>query len=122
MFDFLFSRKNSKRNRNKAKEDKHSLGNLLLKAGIIDVDDLRAALEFQDENTDFLLGEALIQLGKVDRGVVEALLWTQRVERGEEDPAEVIQFATQHTQRIMTIKDEVNGVALSLNGVKKAKA
>lgn len=118
MFDFLFKRKTK---REKAKEDKNSLGNLLLKAGIIDVDDLREALDFQDENTDFLLGEALIQLGKVDRGIVEALLWTQRVERGEEETIDVIQFATQHTQRIMTIKDEVNGVALSLNG-KKAKA
>ena len=91
-----------------------------MKSGIIDKDDLKDALEFQNENTDFLLGEALIQLGKVDRGIVEALLWKQRVERGEEEPAEVIQFAREHTQRIMTIKDEVNGLALSLNG-KKAK-
>ncbi|HEC72012.1 MAG: hypothetical protein ACTSW7_01180 [Candidatus Thorarchaeota archaeon] len=121
MFGFLFSKRKINRNREKAKEDKTSLGNLLLKSGIIEPDDLCDALEFQDENTDFMLGEALIQLGKIDRGIVEALLWTQRVERGEEEPAKVIQFATKHTQRIMIIKDEVNVMALSLNG-KKAKA
>ena len=118
MFDFLSMKKKIDRNREEAKDDKNSLGNLLLKSGIIDEDDLKDALDFQDNNTDFLLGEALIQLEKVDRGIVEAILWKQRVERGEEEPAEVIQFARKHTQRIMTIKDELNGVALSLNGKK----
>ncbi len=118
MFNFLFSKRRLKRNRDKAKEDSTSLGNLLLKSGMIDVDDLRDALEFQDENTDFMLGEALIQLGKIDRGIVESLLWKQRVERGEEDTVDVIQFAVKDTRRIMTIKDEVNSMALSLNGKK----
>lgn len=121
MFDIFWVKKKNIRDRKKAKEDSTSLGNLLLKTGLIEIEDLHNALEFQDDNPDIMLGEALIKLGKIDRGVIEALLWKQRVERGEENTIEIIQFATKHTQKLMSIKDEVNDVALSLNG-KKAKA
>lgn len=71
----------AERNRDAAREDCHSLGNLLLKSGMITVDQLRSALEFQDANPDHMLGEALVQMGAVKKDVVDALLAAQRAKR-----------------------------------------
>ena len=53
------------------------IGALLLKSGAIDTDDLAEALQHTKRNPGMRIGEALVELGAVDRDVVDRLLPTQ---------------------------------------------
>ena len=108
--------KKRRRNRKNAQHDYTSLGNLLIKSGMIDGIQLERALSFQDENPEVMLGEALVKLGFIDRGVIEALLVTQGAKREKLDIIDVIKFATDSTKNLVQSHGEVRLAALRLNG------
>jgi hypothetical protein len=106
-----------KRNRVRAQSDQTSLGNLLLEVGQITPEQLVDALRFQDENPDVMLGDALVRLDVVERGVVEQLLIMQRAKRsGRRQMAEVIELATATTRKLASAHVELRTAALRLNG------
>lgn len=112
-------RKKRTRDRERARKDNTSLGNLLLKAGMITADELRQALEFQDDNKDHMLGEALIQKGFVEKEIVEALLAIQEIEDGKATPkalAKVVNLAKNRKKPLHDAHDKVVAAAMCLNG------
>lgn len=112
-----FFGKHSRRDRGRARKDASSLGNMLLRMGVVDGEQLRLAIDYQDNNPDVMLGEALINMGAVDRGIVEALLVAQSAARNEGKTADVIAFATRHTQQtVHKAHDDLNDLVTSLNG------
>lgn len=60
--------------------DENSLGNMLLSAGVITVHDLRDALDHAF-GSKMLLGEALIDLGRVDQHLIDTVLAHQSSNR-----------------------------------------
>lgn len=119
-----FKRRRRIRDRLRARKDLTSLGNLLLRMGVVDGEQLKQAIDYQDDNPDVMLGEALINMGAVDRGIVEALLVAQGAERNKSKTADVIAFATKHTQQtVHKAHDDLNDLVTKLNGkVSKIKA
>jgi len=107
-----------RRDRNRARKDSTSLGNMLLRMGVVDGEQLRLAIDYQDDNPDVMLGEALINMGAVDRGIVEALLVAQNSERDHgRKTAEVIAFASRHTREtVHKAHDDLNELVTNLNG------
>lgn len=97
---------------------------MLLKSGMIEAGQLKEALDFQDQNPDVMLGEALINLGVVDRGIIEALLVAQEATRDNRHAAEIINFAARHTQEhVHQAHDRLTALVVELNGkVSKVKA
>ena len=113
----FWRRRKAARDREHAREDGTSLGNILLRAGMITAEQLHQALEFQDDNPDVMLGEALINLGVVERGVVEALLVAQDARRGGAHSADIVSFATEHTKkRVHKAHDDLREAVIALNG------
>jgi hypothetical protein len=105
------------RNRVEAQRDATSLGNMLLEVGQISPEQLVDALKFQDENPDVMLGEALIRLDIVERGIVEQLLIMQQAKRGgRRQMAEVIELAAAGTRKLASAHEELRTAALRLNG------
>jgi len=105
-----------KRDKIKAQQDYTSLGNMLIRTGMITEEQLEKALRFQDENPEIMLGEALIQLKFIDRGVVEALLIAQEAKRKKSNIMDIIKFATNGTRDLAQVHGEVRLAALRLNG------
>lgn len=115
---FLHKQKKTERDRERAEQDCTSLGNILLKAGMISAEQLHEAVDYQDTNPDVMLGEALVKMGVVERDIVEALLMTQKARRDNgKHAAEVIAFAAQHTRRtVHKAHDDLNDLVTELNG------
>lgn len=113
-----FKRRWQRRDRNRARKDATSLGNMLLRMGVVDGEQLRLAIDYQDNNPDVMLGEALINMGVVDRGIVEALLVAQNSERDNgRKTAEVIAFASRHTREtVHKAYDDLDKLVTDLNG------
>lgn len=109
--------KKEKRDRESASVDGTSLGNLLLKAGMITAEQLQEALDFQDENPDHMLGEALVQMGVVDKDTVETLIETQKARRTKHDGAVVIEIAKNRKGRLYKAHDQFVSAALMLGKV-----
>lgn len=104
------------RNRVAAQKDITSLGNLLLKTRAITPEQLADALMYQDENPDSMLGEALIRLGHVDRGIIEAMIILQRARREGDGVQNILKLAAAETRRMVSTHQEVRLAALRLNG------
>lgn len=107
------------RDRVRARRDNTSLGNLLLKSGMITPDELRMALEYQDQNPERMLGEALVRLGAVEKEIIEALLAMQEIEDGKTSPralAKVVHLAKNRKKPLHDAHDRMVQAALCLNG------
>jgi len=112
-----WKKKKEQRDRDSAKVDGTSLGNLLLKAGMITAEQLQEALDFQDENPDHMLGEALVQMGVVDKDTVETLIEAQKAKRTKRDGALVIEIAKNRKGRLYAAHDRFVSAAMSLGKV-----
>jgi hypothetical protein len=83
--------------------DPTSLGSLLMEKGAVNSKQLDAALHFQQNNTDLLLGEALVHMGIISREVLEATLIQQELARNgasrqsNGQVRKVVRMAAQHT-------------------------
>lgn len=93
------------RNRDKAITDKTSIGNILVDSGIITDSDLQLAIAYQDENEDYMLGEALVAIGAIERDVVEAMLAAQEMDRKKsrgsgKHVAKIIEIARDRKKRM----------------------
>ena len=83
--------------------DPTSLGCLLRDKGLVDSQQLLTALQFQVENADLLLGEALVRLGIISREILEVMLAEQNPRRNGARKSsnlrvqQVLQMATQQT-------------------------
>lgn len=92
-----FSRKNG---HVEPKDDDTSLGRLLVDNGLISRDELNEALAFKSENADYMLGQALVVLELVDKGIVDAMLLIQDARRNRGDVAEVVDFAVESSKKV----------------------
>jgi len=90
-----------------AYDDPYSIGNMLLQTGMIEEKDLLEAIQFQRENPDVMLGEALIKLGRVERGVVDAVMVMQMAKKSSKNATNVIRFACEQTKRITALHDSI---------------
>lgn len=96
-----------------AAKDPHSLGNMLLDAGISDSDSLDHALQFQRDNPDVMLGEALIRLGRIDRDTLDNMLLKQAAHK-DKSAKTVTRFVRtvnaqlqQHTKDMQDLRSQV---------------
>lgn len=114
MFDFVnnvFYRKRVKT----ARKDKSSLGNILLKAGIVSEEQLKNALMFQDKNKDEMLGDVLIKLDMVSRPMIEEFLILQKTKRGTQaDVIEIARYANKNMARLRRKHEESRVVAMNI--------
>jgi len=88
------------------RSDETSLGRLLVDNGLITGEELKEALQFQDENSDYMLGQALVVRGSVDRGLVDAMLLVQKAKRSRGDVAEIVDFAAESSKKVSRAHDE----------------
>lgn len=114
-------KKDPSRDREAAKKDCASLGNLLLKAGMITPEQLQEALDFQDDNPDRMLGEALVQMGAVEKEIVEALLVAQQAKRAasKKSVAEVVEIAKNRKKPLAAAHDGYVTAAMALKKVEE---
>jgi len=95
---------------NDAHNDPDSIGNILIETGMINEDDLLAAIQFQIENPDIMLGEALIKLGSTERGIIDAVTVIQMARRSTKNATNVIRFACEQTKRISALHDSIHAL------------
>jgi len=84
---------------------------------MITAEQLRDALEFQDANPERMLGESLVQLGIVEKEVVEALLAMQKIEDGkgkQEHLNVVVELAKNRKRPLHKAHDKVVAASLCL--------
>jgi hypothetical protein len=62
-------------------EDPTSIGNILLRHGMISAPHLEAAVQFQQEHADVLMGHALVELGHLSPAELQVACEEQRVIR-----------------------------------------
>ena len=83
--------------------DSTSLGSILLTDGAVKPEQLDAALSFQKNNEDLLLGEALVHMGIISRELLEVALVKQELLRNGTSKAShvkvqrLLKMATQQT-------------------------
>ena len=103
------------RDRQRARDDVMSLGNLLRRTGLVSEQQLQAALDYQDANPDRMLGEALVAMGVVEAEIVEALLAAQQVRRDEHRSlARVLAIAKNRRKPLQDAHDRVIAAATQL--------
>ena len=97
-----------RRKRKQAQRDATSLGRLLTDNNLVQPETLQKALRFQDEHPDVFLGQALIQMGVVDPGIVETMLLIQEKRRvGNGGLAEVIDFTIRRSAEVTNLQDQL---------------
>jgi hypothetical protein len=80
---------------------KDSLGTFLKEKELITEEQLQKALDFINDNPDTMLGEALVKLNILDRGIMETMLAENLVGRGtRRDLAKVIDLTEAQHRRI----------------------
>jgi len=109
--------KKEHRDRESAQAAATSLGNRLLRTGMITAEQLQEALDFQDDNPDRMLGEALVQMGVVDKDTVETLIEAQKAKRTKRDGAVVIEIAKNRKGRLYDAHERFVSAALTLGKV-----
>jgi hypothetical protein len=77
-----------------------SLGNFLQERELITEEQLQQALDYVDKNPDMMLGEALVRLDILDRGVMETMLAEQLGSKGTREAlAKVIDLTEEQHKR-----------------------
>ena len=89
----------------KALKDPTSLGNLLLRTRLITDSQLDEACRFQWKNESLRLGEALVQLGLIDKEIMDAVIEEQKHMRSSvvEKSTIVLEHAEQATKRTLEV-------------------
>lgn len=96
-----FFRRRSRNGTHDPKDDETSLGRLLVDNGLITGEELKEALYFQHDNGDYMLGQALVAQGSVDKVLVDAMLLVQKAKRGRGgDVAEIVDFAAESSKKM----------------------
>lgn len=108
----LFGKVNGKKAAPIPANDSASIGNILLRDGCITPEQLQAAVTYQRDHSDVMLGEALVHLGVLDRAVLERAIQQQRalrqsVRARQELVIRSVDHAFAHTRRLMHELDEV---------------
>ena len=95
----------------RAAEDPLSLGNVLLKQGVITSRDLTVALLYQSEHGG-RLGEALIEMGILSRERMEAMPLRQRAMRAPRTPVvgELVELATKRVHEMREMREELQSL------------
>lgn len=119
MWNFFRRDRAKTRDRSAASRDAYSLGNMLLKTGMINADQLREALDYQEKNPEFMLGKTLSKLGYVDEEVIEAILQLQEARPGKPSRkhiGKIIELAKNHKKPLHDAHDRMQGAAMCLTG------
>lgn len=97
-------------------QDPTSLGNLLLKAGLCTLSQLRAALAQKAQKDDQLLGQLLVQMGVVRPEAISRLLEHQAALRGSSSRQAVrcASIAVASTMQLTGNLDSLNNLALEV--------
>ena len=101
---WFFGRR-SRHGSHEPKDDATSLGRLLVDNGLITSEELKEALYFQHDNGDYMLGQALVAQGSVDKGLVDAMLLVQKAKRSRGDVAEIVDFAAESSKKVSEAHD-----------------
>lgn len=100
--------------------DPTSLGSILVNSGTVEAKQLEAALQFQSDNVDLLLGEALVRIGAISREILEAALTQQEVVRNgvsRKTNAQVHRILKMATQQTIAIGGTGGGLVQALQNL-----
>ena len=103
---------------NKAATDPTSLGNILVDAKVLAIEDLQKAIRFQQENQDIMLGEALVRLGMLSREILDALLLQQDVMRGKHSRKSIGELVEMAKKQTEAATEELHSVVAALVSAK----
>lgn len=95
-----------------------SLGNLLQEAGLVTQDEVLRAQEYQEQNPDVMLGEALVHMDVISRDQLEVILARQTVARSNGSGKGVAKLADLASERVQRLTDRAER-ALSRKAVAK---
>lgn len=104
------------RRKRKPTDDPTSIGNLLCAAGLVSSMHISAAVNFQKEHADVLMGEALVRMGALTRDQLELAILQQKALRTTKprDARKLAELAAQRTRDAAAALGDVTDKILAI--------